>query len=103
MSGTVPEWKRAMAVLLVLLSGSGTEVALIEEFAEELGVAVEWRPLSAFAALEGLEQGEVDLAIGGFTQSEVSRHAGAALPGPRDRHRPPRAPPRRRACWFHPT
>jgi polar amino acid transport system substrate-binding protein len=57
---------------------SGAEVALVEEFAEELEVSVAWRPLSAFAALEALDQGEVDLAVGGFTQSEVNPHAGAA-------------------------
>lgn len=57
---------------------SGVEAGLVEDFAEELGVAIEWRRLSAFAALEGLEQGEVDLAIGGFTQKDVSPHAGAA-------------------------
>jgi polar amino acid transport system substrate-binding protein len=57
---------------------SGAEVALIEAFADELGVEIDWRRLSAFAALEGLEQGELDLAIGGFTQKDVSPHAGAA-------------------------
>jgi polar amino acid transport system substrate-binding protein len=40
---------------------SGAEVALIEEFADELGVTVAWRPVAAFTALEGLEQGEIDL------------------------------------------
>jgi polar amino acid transport system substrate-binding protein len=57
---------------------SGAEVALIEEFAEELGVTVEWRDVSAFIALDALEQGEVDLAIGGFTQEELEPYAGAA-------------------------
>ncbi len=57
---------------------SGAEISLVEDFAKELDVTIEWRRLSAFSALEGLEQGEVDLAIGGFTQSDVSPHAGAA-------------------------
>ena len=56
----------------------GAEVGLVQSFADGLKVDVEWRRLSAFAALEGLEQGELDLAIGGFTQKAVSPHAGAA-------------------------
>ena len=66
----------------VILDGdappSGAEVALVEAFADDLGVEVAWRRLSAFAALEGLAQGELDLAIGGFTEKAVSPHAGAA-------------------------
>lgn len=57
---------------------TGAEVILVEDFADDLGVTVEWRRLSAFAAIQGLEQGEVDLAIGGFTQRDISPHTGAA-------------------------
>lgn len=66
----------------VILAGdappSGAEVALVQAFADELGVEIDWRRLSAFAALEGLEQGDLDLAIGGFTQKDVSPHTGVA-------------------------
>lgn len=66
----------------VILAGdaplSGAEVVLVEAFADELGVEIDWRHLSAFEALEGLEQGDLDLAIGGFTRKDVSRHAGVA-------------------------
>ena len=66
----------------VILDGNappaGAEVELVQAFADELGVDVTWRRLSAFDALEGLEQGKLDLAIGGFTRKAVSPHAGAA-------------------------
>lgn len=57
---------------------AGAEAALVRAFAEDLGVEIEWLRLSAFDALKGLEQNEVDLAIGGFTQGDVSSFAGAA-------------------------
>ena len=57
---------------------SGAEVALIEDFARELGVTVEWKHMPSFVALEGLEQGQIDLAIGGFVRRSVTPHAGAA-------------------------
>lgn len=50
----------------------GAEVALVESFARELGVAVDWRRAPAFAALEALERGDADLAIGGFTKKALT-------------------------------
>lgn len=55
----------------------GAEVDLVEGFARELGVAVEWRRAPAFAALEALERGEADLAIGGFTKEAVTAEGSA--------------------------
>lgn len=57
---------------------TGAEVALVRDFADELGVEIDWHRLSAFDALKGLEQNELDLAIGGFTRSHVASFAGAA-------------------------
>lgn len=57
---------------------TGAEAALVRAFAEELGVEIEWRRLSAFDALEGMSQDELDLVIGGFTQKSVGPYAGAA-------------------------
>lgn len=56
----------------------GVEVDLVQAFAEDLGVAIEWRRLGAFAALEGLERGDIDLAIGGFDRKAVTPVEGAA-------------------------
>ena len=56
----------------------GAEVALVQEFAAELGVTVEWRHLGAFAALQGLERGDINLAIGGFDRKAVMPVEGAA-------------------------
>ena len=56
----------------------GVEADLARAFAEELGVAIEWKPLGAFAALEGLEKGDIDLAIGGFARKDVTPVKGAA-------------------------
>ena len=50
----------------------------MEAFARELGARVEWRRLSAFEALDALEQGEADLAVGGFTRRTVTAQAAAA-------------------------
>lgn len=50
---------------------SGTEPALILEFAERLDAEVEWTPGSEATlaeALEALEAGELDLVIGGFVE-----------------------------------
>ncbi|MDZ3836696.1 MAG: transporter substrate-binding domain-containing protein [Rhodospirillales bacterium] len=55
----------------------GAEVDLVEGFARELGVAVEWRRAPAFVALEALERGEADLAIGGFTREAVTAEGSA--------------------------
>lgn len=56
----------------------GVEADLTRAFAEALGVAIEWKHLGAFAALEGLEKGDIDLAIGGFTRKDVTPVKGAA-------------------------
>jgi polar amino acid transport system substrate-binding protein len=55
----------------------GAEVELVESFANELGVTVEWRRAPAFVALEALERGEADLAIGGFTKEAVTAEGSA--------------------------
>ena len=56
----------------------GAEVELVEALARDLGVSIEWRRMPAFEALEGLERGEVQLAIGGFERKNVAAVAGAA-------------------------
>ena len=56
----------------------GVEADLTRAFAEALGVAIEWKHLGAFAALEGVEKGDIDLAIGGFTRKDVTPVKGAA-------------------------
>jgi len=56
----------------------GIEVDLVRAFAEELDVAIDWKRLGAFSALEGLERGDIDLAIGGFDRKDVTPVAGAA-------------------------
>lgn len=50
----------------------GVEVRLVEAFAEELGVRVEWRTAPTFEALEALDRGDADLAVGGFTETAVT-------------------------------
>lgn len=57
----------------------GAEVDLVEGFAHELGVAIEWRRAPAFSALEALERGDLDLAVGGFTKKAVTAQGGAGL------------------------
>jgi polar amino acid transport system substrate-binding protein len=42
------------------------------------GATVAWRRAPAFEALEALERGDADLAIGGFTKAAVTAHQGAA-------------------------
>lgn len=46
---------------------AGVEAELVQAFADELGVAVEWRQAPAFEVLEAIERGDADLAVGGFT------------------------------------
>ncbi|WP_372624641.1 transporter substrate-binding domain-containing protein [Falsiroseomonas sp.] len=53
---------------------SGAEAELVEAFARSLGVAVEWRRAPAFKALEALQRGDADLAIGGFARQAVAAH-----------------------------
>lgn len=56
----------------------GAEADLVEAFARDLGVTVEWRRAPAFKALEALKRGDADLAIGGFAKTAVTAHEGAA-------------------------
>lgn len=55
----------------------GAEADLVESFARELGVAVEWRRAPAFTALEALERGDADLAVGGFTRKALTAEGSA--------------------------
>lgn len=57
---------------------TGVEAELVQALARELGVAVEWRRAPAFEALDALDHGEADLAVGGFTQKEVDAYGIAA-------------------------
>lgn len=59
-------------------SPSGVEVDLVEAFARDLGVTVEWRRAPAFEAVEALKRNDADLAIGGFTTTAIAGHEGAA-------------------------
>lgn len=59
----------------------GVEVALIERFATELGVAPEWRWGPPEEHMEALERFELDLAAGGITQKNPwSKKVGATRP-----------------------
>jgi polar amino acid transport system substrate-binding protein len=60
----------------------GAEVDLVEAFARELGVVVEWRRAPAFEAFEALKRGDADLAAGGLTKEAVTAHerAGQTYP-----------------------
>ncbi len=55
----------------------GAEVELVESFAAELGVEIDWRPLPSFTALRGLSRGDIDLVIGGLEQPDVQLITGA--------------------------
>ncbi|QXT39863.1 substrate-binding periplasmic protein [Gymnodinialimonas ceratoperidinii] len=57
---------------------AGVEADLVRAFAEELGVSIEWVHLDAASALRGLEEGDINLAIGGFDRSTVTPIVGAA-------------------------
>ncbi|HBM62018.1 MAG TPA: hypothetical protein DD444_22860 [Citreicella sp.] len=50
---------------------SGVEVTLVQRFAQMLAVGVDWLRLPAFEALQAVEQGKVNLAIGGFSRASV--------------------------------
>lgn len=56
----------------------GAEAELVRAFAETLGARVVWREMPGFAALEALDSGEADLAIGGFTRENVSTYGAGA-------------------------
>lgn len=57
---------------------TGAEPELVEAFARELGAVVDWRRAPAFEAIDALQHGDADLAIGGFTRRAVSAHKHAA-------------------------
>lgn len=57
---------------------SGVEVDLVETFAQDLGVDVEWRRAPAFEALEAMERGDADLVVGGFTKEALKAHTGSS-------------------------
>ncbi|ROR65319.1 amino acid ABC transporter substrate-binding protein (PAAT family) [Agrococcus jenensis] len=57
---------------------SGTEPALILEFAERLDAEVEWTPGSEATLAEALEAGELDLVIGGFVEDTPWTEFGAS-------------------------
>ncbi|UIJ73330.1 ABC transporter substrate-binding protein [Aurantimonas sp. HBX-1] len=67
-----PPWVRVVDDVPV-----GVEARLVEAFALEIGAAIEWQNLSQVEALEAVERGDADLAIGGFTQRSVNAIAGA--------------------------
>lgn len=59
----------------------GVEAALVEAFAETLGIGIEWHWGSAGSRLEALARFELDLAIGGFTDDDPwGRHVGFTFP-----------------------
>lgn len=59
----------------------GVEVALIEQFADALGVAPEWRWGSVEEHARALERFELDLALGGVTRKNPwTRELGATRP-----------------------
>ncbi|MDP0498588.1 MAG: transporter substrate-binding domain-containing protein [Verrucomicrobiota bacterium JB022] len=60
---------------------TGVEVALIEDFARELGVSVEWSHEGAEDLFASLEKHELDVVIGGITQQNPWRtQLGFSLP-----------------------
>lgn len=56
----------------------GAEVDLVQAFACDLGVTIDWQRAPAFEALEALRRGDIDLAIGGYTKSAVTAHKGVS-------------------------
>ena len=56
----------------------GVEARLISSFAAELGVTVTWHEMSQLRALDAIERGAIDVAIGGFDRVTVSAHTGVA-------------------------
>jgi ABC-type amino acid transport substrate-binding protein len=60
---------------------AGVEPQLIEDFAKEIGVDLRWQWGSAETHFEALERFELDLAIGGLTQSSPwTRRVGFTFP-----------------------
>lgn len=49
----------------------GTEVDLLEAYARHLGARVEWTVASETALMEKLDEGEVDLVVGGLRDDSV--------------------------------
>jgi ABC-type amino acid transport substrate-binding protein len=62
-------------------SPGGLEGALMAAFAEELGVAIEWRWASEQALMEALMRYELDVVIGGITEDNAwQQHVAFTLP-----------------------
>ena len=57
---------------------TGSEPALIMQFAERLGADVEWTPGSEAALTQALEEGELDVVLGGFVEDTPWVEFGAA-------------------------
>ena len=57
---------------------TGVEVEMVTRFADDLHADIDWRHLSTFEALRALDEGEVDLAIGGFRSEDVVANDNAA-------------------------
>lgn len=57
---------------------TGAEVKMVQAFAQDLGVEIEWHRAPTIEAMEALERGDADLAIGGFTAAAVEAHPGGA-------------------------
>lgn len=60
----------------------GAEVELVEAFAQDLSVDIEWRRLPDYLALRGLTSGDIDLVIGGLEQQQVHSVEGAGASYP---------------------
>lgn len=60
---------------------SGIEVELAKDFAESIGSEVEWSTDSEEDLFKALEQGKLDLVLGGFTsQNPYAAHAALTRP-----------------------
>lgn len=57
---------------------SGAETVLIKDFASRLRVDITWKWMPTFEALEALEHGDADLAIGGFGKKDITAQGNAA-------------------------
>lgn len=59
--------------------GVGPE--FVEGFADELGVSTDWQVLSEPAAMEALQDGDLDIVAGGITRTNAwSRHVALSAP-----------------------
>ena len=57
---------------------SGTEPALVSDFAERHGATIEWTAGSEATLLDALDRGELDLVLGGFVEDTPWTELGAA-------------------------